>query len=143
LFTPLLPSTTTGVLDFRSIIEPIRSTKHDLHYYQAECEGINPVTKTIKCAESYNCNIKFELSYDELVIAVGAENNTFHIPGVHEHCFFLKELHHSRAIRSAIIRCFEEASIPGISHEQRRQLNFVVVGGGPTGVEFAGENYSP
>jgi NADH:ubiquinone reductase (non-electrogenic) len=67
-------------------------------------------------------------------------SNTFKIPGVEEHALFLKELGDARRIRKEIIHNLERASIPGISDEERmRLLHFVVVGGGPTGVEFAAE----
>jgi NADH:ubiquinone reductase (non-electrogenic) len=82
----------------------------------------------------------FLLSYNTLVIAVGATNKTFGIPGVTENTFFLKELQDARAIRQRIIECFERASTPLVSLEERQRLmHFVVVGGGPTGVEFAAE----
>uniref|UniRef100_A0A7S3EF62 EF-hand domain-containing protein n=2 Tax=Rhodosorus marinus TaxID=101924 RepID=A0A7S3EF62_9RHOD len=82
----------------------------------------------------------FELDYDFLVVAVGAENNTFNTPGVDSHAHFLKELPDARRIRAAISDCFESASIPTQTEEERKRLlSFVVVGGGPTGVEFAAE----
>lgn len=89
-----------------------------------------------------SCRVRppFQLEYDKLVVAVGAENNTFGIPGVEKHAHFLKELQDARRIRAAISDCFESASIPGISEEERKRLlHFVVVGGGPTGVEYAAE----
>lgn len=49
--------------------------------------------------------------YDFLVVAVGARVNTFNIPGVREHCFFLKELADSRAIRQRILRNIEGARL--------------------------------
>jgi NADH:ubiquinone reductase (non-electrogenic) len=80
------------------------------------------------------------LAYDLLVIAVGAENATFNIPGVQEHALFLKDLADARSIRQRIIECFERASQPSRSEDEvRALLHFVVVGGGPTGVEFAAE----
>ncbi|KAJ8901940.1 hypothetical protein NDN08_004142 [Rhodosorus marinus] len=82
----------------------------------------------------------FELDYDVLVVAVGAENNTFNTPGVDSHAHFLKELPDARRVRAAISDCFESASIPSQTEEERKRLlSFVVVGGGPTGVEFAAE----
>ncbi len=56
--------------------------------------------------------------------------------------FFLKQLEHSRAIRNRLIECFERASSPSCTDEEARKLlSFVIVGGGPTSVEFAGELY--
>jgi NADH dehydrogenase FAD-containing subunit len=57
-----------------------------------------------------------------------------------ESIFFLKQLEHARAIRSNIIACFEKASIPTVTDEERRRLlSFLVVGGGPTSCEFTAE----
>lgn len=138
LFTPLLASTTVGTLEFRSIVEPIRKARHDVDYYQAECTDIDTSNKVIQVSTTHQQS--FQLPYDKLVIAVGAKNSTFNIPGVAEHAYFLKELHHARAIRNRIIECFEEASLPSTPDSTRKQLlNFVVVGGGPTGIEFAAE----
>ena len=82
----------------------------------------------------------FEIAYDKLIVAVGAENNTFGTPGVYEHAHFLKEIVDARRIRAAVIDAFESACNPGQSEAERKRLmNFVVVGGGPTGVEFAAE----
>ena len=83
---------------------------------------------------------EFNLSYDYLFVAVGSRTNTFGVPGVcrENDVFFLKQLADARAIRSKIIECFERASYPGVCEaEQARLLSFVVVGGGPTSVEFA------
>lgn len=82
----------------------------------------------------------FELAYDMLVIAVGAETNTMNVKGVSEHAHFLKEIGDARKIRTTIMDNVETAYLPGQSKEERqRLLHFVVVGGGPTGVEFAAE----
>jgi NADH:ubiquinone reductase (non-electrogenic) len=80
------------------------------------------------------------MKYDYLVVAIGSENNTFNIPGVEEHAHFLKEILDARRIRSAISDAFESAMTPSQTDEERKRLlHFVVVGGGPTGVEFAAE----
>jgi len=139
LFTPLLPSTTVGTIEFRSIIEPIRTGRTRAEFYQATAVSIDTDTQKIVC-ESVAGKNRFSLSYDYLVIAVGAVSNTFQIPGVEEHALFLKELGDARLIRKKIIQNLEQASIPGISEDERlRLLRFVIVGGGPTGVEFAAE----
>lgn len=80
------------------------------------------------------------MDYDILVIAVGAKPNTFNTPGVEEHAFFLKEAEDALNIRHSVIDCFERASLPNLTEEERKKiLHFVVVGGGPTGVEFSAE----
>lgn len=141
LFSPLLPSTTVGTLEFRSIIEPIRARQDraGLKFYQAHGTHIDLATKLVTCEGVFDRET-FLLSYNVLVIAVGAVSKTFNIPGVLEHALFLKELSDARAIRQRIIECFERASTPLVSEEERKRLlHFVVVGGGPTGVEFAAE----
>lgn len=139
LFTPLLPSTTVGTLEFRSIIEPIRHARKDVRFYHAWATGIDTNRRTVQCKGAADGH-EFTLEYDILVIAVGAVSNTFGIPGVAEHAFFLKELNDARELRQHIISCFERANLPGVSAEERhRLLHFVVCGGGPTGVEFAAE----
>lgn len=139
LFTPLLPSTTVGTIEFRSIIEPIRVARTKAHFYQACCNDIDPVKKQVHCQSSLDGH-EFTLDYDYLVIGVGAVNNTLNIPGVNENTVGLRDLKDARKIRKLIIEAFERASTPGLTpEEQARLLHFVVVGGGPTGVEFAAE----
>jgi len=134
LFTPLLPSTTVGTIEFRSIIEPAR--RPGVRFYQAACTAIDPAERRIRCRGA----TEFTLDYDILAIAVGATSNTFGVPGVAEHALFLKELEDARTLRQRVIECLETAALPGIeSAERPRLLHFVVCGGGPTGVEFAAE----
>jgi len=156
LFTPLLPSTTVGTVDFKSIVEPIRSylsrtNSSNVCYYEAECVNVNFERKTIECRDSHklnclttaelkNSNTLFELPYDILVISVGSVSNTFNVRGVKEYCHFLKEIDDSIKIRRHIIDSFESVNLPSYTEEEKKQrLHFLVVGGGPTGVEFAGE----
>jgi NADH:ubiquinone reductase (non-electrogenic) len=139
LFTPLLPSTTVGTIEFRSIIEPIRSSGKEIRFYQAACEAIDPTHRTLQCRGSIDGST-FTLKFDTLVIGVGATVNTYRVPGVEEYAHFLKELSDARFIRQKIIDCLEQASMPEVSEEEKRRLlHFIVVGGGPTGVEFAAE----
>ena len=139
IFTPLLPSTTVGTIEFRSIIEPIRGAKKRITYFNAWCIAIDLEHKTIRCRNALD-GYEFDASFDLLVIGVGAVSNTFGIEGVSTYGFLLKELSDARAIRQKIIENFERASTPGLHYEERKRLlHFVVVGGGPTGVEFAAE----
>jgi NADH:ubiquinone reductase (non-electrogenic) len=139
LFTPLLPSTTVGTIEFRSIIEPIRHARRDLRFYHASCKELDRARNRVTCSGVADEH-RFEVEYDLLVIAVGAVSNTFNVPGVADHALFLKELHDARELRQRVIRSFEQANLPGVSIEERQRLvHFVICGGGPTGVEFAAE----
>lgn len=139
LFSPLLPSTTVGTIEFLSIAEPIRLAASYASFVQAEAIGLD-TTRKIICCKSIFDGKEFPIEYDVLVIAVGAESNTFGIEGVKEHALFLKELSHARAIRQKVLDNFEAASLPSLDKAERKKLlHFVVVGGGPTGVEYAAE----
>ncbi|KAK1264493.1 hypothetical protein QJS04_geneDACA010593 [Acorus gramineus] len=82
----------------------------------------------------------FKVSYDKLVIASGAEASTFGIQGVKKHAIFLREVAHAQEIRRKLLLNLMLSDVPGISDaEKSRLLHCVVVGGGPTGVEFSGE----
>ncbi len=149
LFSPLLPSVTVGTVESRSIVEPIRKLIQKYHrgpntiFLEAECIDVDTNNKRITCEDKsgiVGAVSKIHLDYDILVVAVGAASNTFNTPGVKENCHFLKEISDAQAIRNDIIDLVETASFPGQeAYERQRLLHFVVVGGGPTGVEFAAE----
>ncbi|KIX08768.1 uncharacterized protein Z518_03425 [Rhinocladiella mackenziei CBS 650.93] len=147
LFTPLLPSCTTGTIEHRSIMEPIRNIlrhkRAKVKYYEAECTKIDYEKRIVYAKD--DSDIKGDtreaaIPFDMLVVGVGAENATFGIPGVREHACFLKEVGDAQKIRKQIMDCVETATFKDQSPEEiKRLLHMVVVGGGPTGVEFAGE----
>ncbi|KAK5673547.1 NADH:ubiquinone oxidoreductase [Batrachochytrium dendrobatidis] len=149
LFTPLLPSCTVGTVELRSIMQPIRYLtrfkKRQVVFIEGDCNSIDPTTKTLSVSD--NSEIvgvvsKQTIPYDYLVVACGAENATFGIPGVREHACFLKEAWDAKKIRTRLMDCLETAAFPGQTDEEiRRLLHMVVVGGGPTGVEYAAELY--
>ena len=62
------------------------------------------------------------------------------ITGVREYCQFLKQVEDASNLRKSILYCFERANVPGLSDEEKANtLSFVIVGAGPTGVEFTAE----
>lgn len=82
----------------------------------------------------------FKISYDKLVIAAGSQPLTFGIKGVTEHAVFLREVYHAQEIRRKLLLNLMLSDVPGVTEEEKRRLlHCVVVGGGPTGVEFSGE----
>ena len=83
---------------------------------------------------------RWGVPYDKLVVAVGCYSQTFGTKGVKEHAFFMKDVGDARRIRKRVLECFEIASLPTTSEKLRKKLlRFAVVGGGPTGMEFAAE----
>ncbi|KAJ7057162.1 FAD/NAD(P)-binding domain-containing protein [Mycena amicta] len=149
-FTPLLASCAVGTLEFRCAIEPVRRFTPQVVAYQAWCDNIDWSRKLVECTPAtpplaWNGDPKpekFTLRWDKLVLAAGAYSQTFGTAGVKEHAHFLKDVKDARAIRLRILECFEQAMQPTLSDVERRNLlNFCIVGGGPTGVEFAAELY--
>ncbi|XP_073009417.1 internal alternative NAD(P)H-ubiquinone oxidoreductase A2, mitochondrial-like [Typha latifolia] len=152
VFTPLLASTCVGTLEFRSVAEPIGriqpaiSTAPGSYFFLAKCTGVDPEAHTVEC-ETVTDGVKdslepwkFKVSYDKLVVASGAEASTFGIHGVKDHAIFLREVHHAQEIRRKLLLNLMLSDVPGISEEEKKRLlHCVVVGGGPTGVEFSGE----
>ena len=152
LFTPLLPSVAVGTTEPRSIMEPVRNLiskkrkkfpNAHIEYIEMDAVGIDPVANVLHCEyvgpKAPAEGLTRAVPYDVLVLAPGAKSNTFNTPGVEQYCHFLKEMVQARGIRNAVLDAFEMASICTDEAEQRRLLSFVVIGGGPTGVEYAAE----
>jgi NADH dehydrogenase FAD-containing subunit len=169
-FTPLLASTAVGTLEFRTALEPVRSRRTKVDFFQGWADDVDFKNKTITIEEAVDDPLQgmalttdrhagetkeqreevkakekekgrmFDLTYDKLVVSVGCYSQTFETPGVREHAHFLKDVGDARKIRNRLLACFEGAALPTTSDEMRRQLlNFAVVGGGPTGIEFSAE----
>ncbi|PSS04758.1 Internal alternative NAD(P)H-ubiquinone oxidoreductase [Actinidia chinensis var. chinensis] len=151
VFTPLLASTCVGTLEFRSVAEPVGQIQSALakdpnsYFYLASCTGVDTDKHEVYCETVGNVGLpyepyRFKVAYDKLVIAAGAEPLTFGIKGVKEHAFFLREVNHAQEIRKKLLLNLMLSENPGISEEEKeRLLHCVVIGGGPTGVEFSGE----
>lgn len=151
VFTPLLASTCVGTLEFRSVAEPIGriqsaiSREPNSYFFLANCSGIDFNNHVINC-QTVTDGVetldpwRFSIAYDKLVVAAGAKALTFGIKGVEEHAIFLREVHHAQEIRRKLLLNLMLSDVPGVSEEEKRRLlHCVVVGGGPTGVEFSGE----
>ncbi|KXS09245.1 FAD/NAD(P)-binding domain-containing protein [Gonapodya prolifera JEL478] len=147
LFTPLLPSCTVGTIELRSLMLPLRyitmHKKREVKFVEADATDIDPGLRTVTFEDKSEIRGEFSrgtLKYDYLVVGVGAETTTFGTKGVTEHAIFLKEIPDAVRIRRAIMDSLETAAFPGQSPaEIDRLLHFVIVGGGPTGVEYAAE----
>ncbi|KAF7015279.1 unnamed protein product [Triticum aestivum] len=152
VFTPLLASTCVGTLEFRSVVEPVSriqpalATRPGSYFFLANCTGIDTRKHEVYCTvaagdEQLPTNpYRFRVAYDKLVIASGAEPLTFNIKGVQDNAIFLREVNEAQQIRRKLLTNLMLSENPGLSEaEKKRLLHCVVVGGGPTGVEFSGE----
>jgi len=150
-YSPLIPGAATGAIEPRSIADPVRrivstASMYGGGYMEAAAVGVDLEKKTVSCHYTkpfIGCQYDtrtFEVPYDVLVVGVGAVTNTFGVPGVEENCFFLKTIAEAKKLRQRINESFEIASLPNTTYEERKRLlTFVIVGGGPTGVELAAE----
>lgn len=139
LFTPLLPSATAGSVEFRSILEPARRRLRNVRVIEGAAESVDWGARQVACVGAVSAE-RFTVSFDFLVIAVGAAVADFGIPGVKEHTLKLASIEDARVIRRGILEQFARAEIPGLTPEQiQERLTFVICGGGPTGVEVAAE----
>tara|TARA_R110002073_G_scaffold53840_4_gene138840 strand:- start:47986 stop:49290 length:1305 start_codon:yes stop_codon:yes gene_type:complete len=133
-FQPLLYQVATGGLEPDSIAFPLRKTINDLENYYfrlTEVTNISPEKNTIETPIG-------NLEYDHLVIATGSKTNFFGSKNIEKHVMEMKSVPQSLNIRSLIIENFEEALLTSDLEERKALMNFVIVGGGPTGVELAG-----
>ncbi|GAB4823027.1 hypothetical protein N2152v2_010073 [Parachlorella kessleri] len=147
LFTPLLPSAMSGTVEESTVVTPIeRFVRGKGIYLKAACTDIDPAARLLTCqnmgdgaSDGLGAG-SFQVPYDVLILAVGSVNNTFGTPGAADHCWFLKTIDDARRLRDRIRGSIHAAAEPGVSPEERqRLLSFVVVGGGPSGVEVAAE----
>lgn len=134
LFQPLLYQVATGGLSPGDITAPLRSVlrKHkNIEVLLAECTDIDTVGRKVKLRDG-------EVSFDSLVLAVGAENFYFRNPEWADIAPGLKSVEDATEMRARILGAFEMAERELDQAKRRAWLRFVVVGGGPTGVELAG-----
>ncbi|MFA7286600.1 MAG: NAD(P)/FAD-dependent oxidoreductase [Patescibacteria group bacterium] len=134
LFSPMLHEVATGGLNRHDIVQPIRQIVRvgEGKFLKATVTGINAELQTV---QTDMCS----LPYDYLVVALGAETRFSDIPGAKEFTLGLKTMRDAVCIRNRALKLLEAASVTKDSGEQERLLRWVVVGGGPTGVELAPE----
>lgn len=133
-FQPLLYQVASGGLDTSSIAYPYRklfSGYDDFHFRMAEVLEINTDNQIVITSTG---NIR----YDTLVIGTGAQSNFFGLKNVELFSMPLKTVPDALDLRSDILQEFEKAIINEDPDKQKILMNFVIVGGGPTGVETAG-----
>ncbi|MEI6350309.1 MAG: NAD(P)/FAD-dependent oxidoreductase [Verrucomicrobiota bacterium] len=134
LFQPLLYQVATASLSPAQIAQPVRHIlRHatNVTVAMADIVGVDPTTKQVIATD-------WVYDYDFLILAVGARHSYFGHPEWEAHAPGLKGLDEALEIRSRMLLAFEEAEKTEDPLIRQAALTFVVVGGGPTGVEMAG-----
>jgi NADH dehydrogenase len=135
VMTPLLFEVCSGALDYRHCCFPIRAFLRTTRFVEAAVQGIDLDRRVVHLTAGEDTG---ELAYDQLVLALGGMTNRSMIPGS-EHAFTFKNLADAFLLRNHIIERFERADVERDPEHKRRQLTFVIIGGGLVGVELFGE----
>lgn len=134
VFQPLLYQVASAALSPANIAVPIRrvvSRQRNATVILADVKGLDAVRRVVKLSDT-------EVSYDYLVIAAGATHSYFGHPEWEDPAPGLKTIEDALEIRKRFLIAFERAERARDEAQRRRELTFIVVGGGPTGVEMAG-----
>jgi NADH dehydrogenase len=135
LFTPLLYQVASCLLNPSEIAAPLRKVfrgSPNVRIRIGEVIGVDFDARLVKLSDGA------ELPYDEIVLAAGSTTNYFGNDDLAEHVLGLKDLGQALRLRNHVLACLEEAALSDDPAVRRRHLTFCVVGGGPTGVEYAG-----
>jgi NADH dehydrogenase len=134
LFTPLLYQVASALLSPDQIAQPVRGLVRPLRnceFRLGTVTGVDLEGRRVLLRDG-------EIPYDYLVLAAGSVNNYFRNESVERLSLSLKELPQAMTLRNQVLRHFERARWTDSEEERARLMTFVVVGGGPTGVEYAG-----
>jgi NADH dehydrogenase len=138
LFTPMLPEVASGALDVRHVVTPIRGQLRRTRFVLANVEAMSARENTVTYSHVLTGD-RETISYDRAIVAVGSRTSTFGLPGVAERVFGLKTLEDAGVLRNRYVWLLELADAEPEQAERKRLLTIVIVGGGFTGVEAAGE----
>ena len=138
LFTPMLPEVSSGGLELRHIVTPVRAQLRRTTFVLGEIGAIDLDNRFVEARHPLT-GAMTRLPYDHLVLALGSVSSTFGIPGVMEYTLPLKTLEDAEALRNRIIANLEQAVVTPEGAERDRLLTFAFVGGGYTGCETVGE----
>ncbi|HEY8314257.1 MAG TPA: NAD(P)/FAD-dependent oxidoreductase [Candidatus Baltobacteraceae bacterium] len=138
LFTPMLPEVSSGALDVRHIVTPVRSQLKRARFVLAEVDAFDARARSVTYTHTLT-GMTESIRYDHLIVALGSSTSTFGLPGIAERAFALKTLEDAGILRNRFMWLLELADSARDEAERRRLLTLVVVGGGFTGVETAGE----
>src|SRR5213594_1330926 len=134
LFQPLLYQVATAGLEPEQIAKPVRAIlrgQKNFDFRMMEVRGVDFARRQLETSAG-------PLAYDYLVLAPGGETNFFGLDRLARTGFGLKDIGDAVTIRNHVLSCFELAMLESDPERRRARLTFIIVGGGPTGVEMAG-----
>jgi NADH dehydrogenase len=134
LFTPLLYQVASSQLDPSEIAQPIRKLVRGIRncdFRLANVVGVDLAGKSVTTDQG-------PLPYDYLVLAAGSVSNYFGNDKLKQHSLALKNLPDAMTLHNWVLQRFERASWEPDPDRRAQLITFTVVGGGPTGIEFAG-----
>src|SRR5213083_3463302 len=134
LFQPLLYQVATAGLEPEEIAKPARAIMRGQKNFDFRMVDVTRVDFAAKRLETSAGPV----AYDFLVLAPGGETNFFGLEAMQRHGLGLKDIPDAITIRNRVLTCFENAMLEPDAERRRALLTFIVVGGGPTGVEMAG-----
>jgi NADH dehydrogenase len=135
LFSPLLPEAASGTLEPRHVVVPLRLMCPHSELLLGSVTGLNTVERTVAVDAADG---PFEVTYENLVLALGSIARTLPIPGLAEHGLGFKDLADAIALRNHVLGQLEAAAMAG-EDSAARHLAFVFVGAGYAGVEALAE----
>jgi NADH:ubiquinone reductase (H+-translocating) len=146
LFTPMLPEVSSGMIETRNIVTPLRAFCNRARFYEAKVDSIDIKNSEVVISHAIGKQTdpiywrSHILKYDYLVIALGSETNFFGMEDVARNAYTIKSLGDAIVLRNHVINMLEQADIEHEDDDLKKSLmTFVVVGGGFSGVETVGE----
>ncbi len=133
-FLPLLYQVAAAELGPTEIAYPVRSIfrgARNVRFRMAEVRGLDMDRREVVTSLE-------RITYDHLILALGSVSHFFGVEGAEEHAYPLRTMEQAIPLRHQLLSRFEAAVYEGDAEKRRRLLTFAIVGGGPTGVEFAG-----
>lgn len=138
LFQPMLAEVAGSSLSPRHVVNPLRALCRGVTVLRANITEIDLEARTLELsAGDFTPNVQVE--FENLAITIGGVVDLSRVPGMPEHAFLMKNVGDAMKLRGALLDRFEEANLIKDVSSLPRLLTFVVVGGGYSGVETAGE----
>ena len=137
LFTPMLHEVAASDVELTDVVQPLRKMLRGTRVLIVEVESIDLPKKRVRLLQR-DLAQTFDLSYDQLVLAVGAVPNFYRIPGIEEHAVTMKTLGDAILLRNRMIEALDVAASHPDETERKAMLTVVVAGGGFAGAETAG-----